>query len=122
MKLLLDQGLPRSTSEILRAEGLDVVHAAEAGLSTATDTRVLEEARRDNRVVITLDSDFHMLLAQARASGPSVVRIRIEGLTAERCAALIRSVLEQCADELQQGAVVSVLPHEARVRRLPLSG
>jgi predicted nuclease of predicted toxin-antitoxin system len=69
MKLLLDQGLPRSTSRILRGDGLNVVHAAEVGLSTATDERILAEARAQDRVVITLDSDFHMLLSQGPIRG-----------------------------------------------------
>ena len=44
MKLLLDQGLPRSTAEILRAAGFDVVHTAEIGLATATDEMIIARA------------------------------------------------------------------------------
>ena len=37
MKLLLDQGLPRSAAELLRQKGLDAVHTGECGLSVASD-------------------------------------------------------------------------------------
>jgi hypothetical protein len=45
IRLLLDQGLPRSTVELLRADGWDVVHACECSLSTARDEEILEYAR-----------------------------------------------------------------------------
>ena len=39
MKLLLDQGLPRSAAKLLRKDGIDTVHVGEIGLSTADDYR-----------------------------------------------------------------------------------
>ena len=43
IRLLLDQGLPRSTVELLNADGWDVLHASQCGLSTATDENILED-------------------------------------------------------------------------------
>ena len=69
MKLLLDQGLPRSTAELLRQKGLDAVHTGECGLSTAPDDAILAAGRAQGRTVVTLDSDFHTILALEEASG-----------------------------------------------------
>ena len=44
MQLLLDQGLPTSAATLLREVGIDTVHAAEIGLSTAEDTEILQKA------------------------------------------------------------------------------
>lgn len=122
MKLLLDQGLPRSTAELLRKEGLDAVHAGECGLSTVSDEAILEAGRAESRSIITLDSDFHTILALQEAAGPSVVRVRWEGLRAPEMAQLIRRVLELCGDELLSGAVVSFKEGRVRLRRLPMIG
>jgi len=83
MKLLLDQGTPRSAATILRRDGFDAVHTGETGLAGAEDSEIIRQAALDDRVVVTFDSDFHMLLALEQALKPSVIRIRIEGLRAE---------------------------------------
>jgi predicted nuclease of predicted toxin-antitoxin system len=80
MKLLLDQGLPRSTVLHLRNQQIEAVHVGDRGLATATDSKLLDVGRQEGMVVVTLDADFHALLALSGVTGPSVIRIRIEGL------------------------------------------
>ena len=72
-------------------------------------------------VVVTLDADFHTLLALSGLTGPSVIRIRIEGLRGEALAKLIVSVLQVCNDDLVKGAMVSVTENGIRIHRLPVS-
>jgi predicted nuclease of predicted toxin-antitoxin system len=121
MKLLLDQGLPRSTARLLREKGIDAVHVSEIDYSTSEDAVILERGREEDSTVVTLDADFHALLALSGATSPSVIRIRIEGLKGETAANLIRTVLMQCEEDLKQGAVVTVEPGRIRIRRLPLT-
>jgi len=66
--LLLDQGLPRSTASLLTQSGHTVSHTAEIGLATASDSEILDYARERDLIVVTLDADFHMLLATAGAT------------------------------------------------------
>ena len=120
MKLLLDQGLPRSSTERLRQAGIDTVHVGEIGFSAAEDTAILQLGRDQDRVVVTLDADFHALLALSGATSPSVIRIRIEGLSGEDLANLLQTVLSQCDTDLQQGAAVTVQVGRIRIRHLPL--
>ena len=119
MKVLLDQGLPRSAAPLLRNAGIDAIHTAECGLATAADLEILAFARRESRVVVTLDADFHAHLVLGNASGPSVIRIRIEGLRGEALAELVRTVLTRCEAELAKGAMVSVTEDRIRVHGLP---
>jgi predicted nuclease of predicted toxin-antitoxin system len=121
MRLLLDQGLPRRSAELLRLEGFDVLHTGEIGMSEALDEEILARAHQEERTIVTLDSDFHTLLARSKASAPSVVRIRIQGLRAERMVVLIPQVLEAISEELARGAVASIDETlKIRVRKLPL--
>ncbi|MDM9380469.1 DUF5615 family PIN-like protein [Chlorogloeopsis sp. ULAP01] len=120
MKLLLDQGLPRSTAILLRDLGIDTIHVGEIGLSEAEDTEIIQMAREEGRVVVTLDADFHTLLALDEATFPSVIRIRIERLRAPALTELLLKVIDECEEELQQGAAVTIEPSRIRIRRLPL--
>lgn len=121
MKLLLDQGLPRSSAALLRAAGMDAVHTAEIGLSTAEDADILQRGRDDERVVVTYyDADFHALMALSGAAKPSVIRIRIEGLQAAAVVRLLQDVILQSVADLQSGCLASVTDTGLRVRKLPL--
>jgi predicted nuclease of predicted toxin-antitoxin system len=120
MRLLLDQGLPRSAAGILRQTGIDAIHVGEIGYSTPQDAQILQRGQAEGRVVVTLDADFHALLAQSGDSSPSVIRIRIEGLKAQALALLLEAVLTQCHDDLIVGCVVTVQTGRMRIRRLPL--
>jgi len=73
-------------------------------------------------VVVTLDSDFHALLALANASSPSVIRIRMQGLRGDNVARIIRQVVEATERDLVAGAAVTVTDRRLALRRLPLIG
>jgi predicted nuclease of predicted toxin-antitoxin system len=100
MKLLLDQGLPRSTIGELALRGIAAEHVGDVGLAAA---------------------DFHMLLATSGAVGPSVIRIRIQGLHAVQLAILLEQVVNMAGADLSAGALVSVTsPGLIRIRSLPV--
>jgi predicted nuclease of predicted toxin-antitoxin system len=120
MKLLLDQGLPHSAATLLCEAGINTIHVAEIGLSAADDIDILQIAREHGRVVVTLDADFHALLALSAATSPSVIRIRIERLRAQALTNLLLTVLDEFVEDLEQGVVVTVEPSRVRMRRLPL--
>jgi len=86
MKLLLDQGLPRSTVSLLLDAGIGSAHVGDRSLATASNATILDVSRQESWVVISLDADFHAQLVLSAAAGPSVIRIRIEGLRGEALA------------------------------------
>ena len=118
IRLLLDQGLPRSTVGSLSRRGVAVRHVADVGLERAPDVEILRVARDAGEVVVTLDADFHSLLAVSGARGPSVIRIRREGLRGPDIARLVEVVLERTGDMLELGAMVTVDWRSIRVHRL----
>lgn len=119
MKLLLDQGLPRSSTVLLRELGYDAVHVGEIGAANHSDLEILERAAKENRIVVTLDADFHTLLATHKAKGPSVIRIRTEGVKPQKLIEILQEVLTRCNAELIKGAALSVRKNQVRVKLLP---
>lgn len=122
MKLLLDQGLPRGAAGLLRERGVDVIHTGEIGYATAQDAEIVERARIENRVIVTLDADFHSLLALSGAFGPSVIRIRIERLKAIALTRLLQRIVSEWSEELEIGVLLTVQSDRIRVHRLPILG
>ena len=120
MKLLLDQGLPLTAAALLRSRGYDTVHTGEFGLAMADDAEILLLALAEGRMVITLDADFHALLAISGASSPSVIRIRIERLRAEAVADLVQKLIERWGALLEAGAALTVQPGRVRIHHLPI--
>jgi predicted nuclease of predicted toxin-antitoxin system len=101
MKLLLDQGLPLSAATLLCDAGIETRHVRQISMSAAEDGEIIQKARQEGFVVVTLDADFHTLLALEEAISPSVIRIRIERLRAEPLTELLLKVLNECYQELQ---------------------
>ena len=121
-RLLLDQGLPRQAAVILRKDGWDTVHVGELGMGSATDLQILERALAEGRVVVTLDADFHSLVAVGGKREPSVIRIRREGLRGPQLASLIVQIAVSTKDALLDGALVTVTDNAVRMHRLPIWG
>ncbi len=89
-------------------------------MHTAKDLAILEHASAIGAVVVTLDADFHELLATHGWMRPSVVRLRVQGLGAEQLASLVQTVVVSCVEGLEAGAAVTAHERQARVRLLPL--
>ncbi len=105
---------------MLRESGVDTLHVGEIGMARATDTEIIALAKVEDRVVITMDADFHTLLALGGASKPSVVRIRIERLKSAQMTHLILRVIRLTDDQLDLGAAVVVTANSIRIKRLPI--
>ena len=53
----------------------DCMHVSEIGMSKAADEEILAFSLGRNAAVLTLDADFHAILAVSGAQGPSVIRL-----------------------------------------------
>ena len=89
-------------------------------MSRADDVDIVRRARAEARICVTLDADFHSLLATSGERGPSVIRIRKEGLDATALAALLQGIWAGIEDALNGGAMVTVTDRSVRVRPLPV--
>jgi predicted nuclease of predicted toxin-antitoxin system len=123
MKFLIDNALSPVVAAELRDAGHDAIHVRDYGLADADDTEIFDRAAREQRVVVSADTDFGTILALRRASLPSVILFR--GATPRNPkgqAALLLVNLGTVATMLERGAVVVVEPGRIRLRALPIEG
>lgn len=118
----MDQGLPVSAAERLTRRGYPSEHASRLGLAHASDPELLRVAAEQGAVMLTLDSDFHRLIALANAERPSVILLRDQGLKGEGVAELVAAVAARHERELTAGALLTVRGGTIRIRALPIYG
>jgi predicted nuclease of predicted toxin-antitoxin system len=121
VRFLVDQNLSARVAELLGELDHDAVHTSSLGLEVADDEAVLARARDDDRVLISADSDFGMILAATRAQRPSVLYIRrSQGRRVEQVVQLIADSLEIVEEALHDGSLVVLGDGSVRIRQLPV--
>ena len=121
MRLLIDNALSPRLVEGLRNADHDVVHVRDIGLQSATDDEIFDVAARDDRVVVSEDTDFGTLLSLRDSAKPSVILLR--HMPDRSASALIDILLANIASveaDLASGAIVVIEPGRIRLRRLPM--
>ncbi|MEI7057425.1 DUF5615 family PIN-like protein [Nocardioides sp. CCNWLW239] len=121
MRLLLDENLSEKLVPLLVAGGNDVIHVRQLGLAGTLDPDVLELAKRDERILVSADTDFGTLLARTHATSPSFVLIRrLVGRRVHEIARVVIDNLDDVEEDLLAGAVVVIGEETMRIRRLPI--
>ena len=120
MKFLVDMPVTPLAVTHLRAIGHDAVHAHEIGLARATDTELLDVARREERVLITADLDYPRLLALHQASRPGIILFRGSAFSDTEMLGLLDRVLTHTPALDLAGSIIVVDRRRIRRRVLPI--
>ena len=121
MKFLADMGISQTVVKTLRDNGYDTLHLRDQGLQRLADPLIVEKAIQENRTILTFDLDFADLLAIGSLSLPSVIIFRLQRTKPAFVTARLLSVIEECGDALNKGAIVIIDESRYRLRRLPLN-
>lgn len=89
MKLYLDQMFRIDLREQLRADGHDVLRAAETGQATADDAEILRFAIADGRTLVTLDEHFGDWAVLPLGEHLGVIRVKTHSATTAEVARLL---------------------------------
>ena len=116
----MDNGTPRAAVNLLRKAGHAATHVGEIGMAAASDIEIIGRALTDAFVIVTLDSDFHELLAASHSTELSVIRIGVEGLKGDALVLVVLKVIDDLANEIAEGAAVSDYRTSMCYRLLPL--
>lgn len=120
MKFLLDMGISISTAKFLRSQGYDAVHLRDVELHRLADSKIIEKAALEGRIVLTHDLDFGRLMALGHNNLPSIITFRLGDMRPLNVNHYLHETLATFARELNAGALVSVSERAIRVRVLPV--
>ncbi|MEC4590797.1 MULTISPECIES: DUF5615 family PIN-like protein [Nitrospirillum] len=121
MKLLVDMNLSPRWVAVLVAAGYQAEHWSTLGPVDAPDGAIMAFALAHDYIVLTHDLDFSAILAATQGRKPSVVQIRADDVSPSAIADSVLSGLRQVADELEQGALLTINPRRSRLHLLPLT-
>lgn len=96
--LKLDENLPDVARELLQTAGHDVATAREEGLAGADDDTLLTAAKREGRVLVTLDLDFANVRRYDPANTAGIIVLRLHDQTLP----MIRRAVVRLADLLSR--------------------
>jgi predicted nuclease of predicted toxin-antitoxin system len=121
MRFLIDNALSPVVAEGLRQADHDAIHVRDLGLAAADDETIFDHADRDQRVIVSADTDFGTILAMRNTARPSVILFR--RATPRNPIGQVKMLLANVAEiapSIERGAVVVLEPQRIRVRSLPM--
>jgi len=108
-------------AEGLRRAGHDAIHVRDYRLQESEDEVIFDRAAREERIIVSADTDFGTLLALRREKTPSVILLRrMVPRRPESQVSFLLSNLNEIAESLERGAVVVIEETRLRVRPLPI--
>ena len=120
MKLLIDMNLSPRWVGMLAGAGIEAAHWSTIGAPNAPDVEIMGFAAGNDFVVLTNDLDFSAILAATQGEKPSVVQIRAENLSPDIIGTQVLAALHQMANELEEGALLTIDSNRTRLSVLPL--
>jgi predicted nuclease of predicted toxin-antitoxin system len=121
MRFLVDNPVSPKLAEALRKAGHDAVHVQDYGMQADSDVMIVERAFMEQRIVITADTDFGLIMARRQTRKPSVVLFHhsFPHRPAVQAHVLIEN-LPELVSALEQGSLIVLENQRVRIRSLPI--
>jgi predicted nuclease of predicted toxin-antitoxin system len=121
VKFLIDNALSPALAVGLREAGHDAIHVRELGLHAEADGPIFDLAAKEERVLVSADTDFGAILATCHQTRPSLILFRrtLGRRSAAQLELLVKN-LESIEEALVRGSVVVFEDSRIRIRELPI--
>jgi predicted nuclease of predicted toxin-antitoxin system len=114
---LADESCDFAVVRALRSAGYDVFAVSEV-MTRSGDRDLIDQAHRDQRILLTEDKDFGWLVFVSRADSAGVILIRFPGHARQTMADSVMRLVQEQGEQLV-GAFVVVQPGHIRINRKP---
>jgi predicted nuclease of predicted toxin-antitoxin system len=122
MKFLIDNCLSPIIADGLVEAGYDAIHLRDYRLQSALDENIFDRATKEDRILVSSDTDFATLLALRREKRPSVILFRRQmQRRPEQQLSLLLLNLPALRGDLDAGAIVVFDQDRIRLRSLPVA-
>jgi len=120
IKLIGDMNISPETIAYLQERGWNIIRVSEVLPANTSDQEILDFAKKNNRVIITQDLDFSMLIALQGYQQPSLITLRLSSSNIDFVNQKLLEVLNLWQDQINQGIALTVEDQKIRLRNLPI--
>lgn len=117
LKFLTDENIFPSTLQILRSYNLDVMDIKELGLTGISDREIIDLAKREGRILVSLDLHFANIFLFPPAECPGIIVIRIKPAVPAKVDRAVEDFLQRMEPQKIQNALVIIGEDKFRIRR-----
>lgn len=115
MRFLFDVGVGQKAEQFLAAQGHDVKAVRDLD-PKLPDSDILDIAVAEARIVVTMDKDFGELVYRSSRPHAGVLLLRLEAATGDEKVAVVKTLTENYADEIN-GTFAVYANGRLRIRR-----
>ena len=117
LRFLADESCDFNVVRVLRTAGYDVLAVSEVTIRSV-DRELIEQAQREQRILITEDKDFGWLVFVSASDSAGVILIRFPGNARDRLPQIIANLVQEQGKQLRNAFTV-VQPGYIRIRQKP---
>jgi len=112
----IDENLPGSVADLFEEAGIDAETVLSEGMGGASDESLAEASRREDRVLVSLDTDFSNIRRYPPAESPGYIVLRPETQDIRSVLQLIDRLIPEVQESFGSGSLWIVEPERIRIR------
>ena len=116
MRFKVDENLPKGVEQILQETGHEATTVLNQKMGGDADGRLAAIRKSENRILLTLDTDFGNILAYPPSDYPGIIVIRTKDQSKPTVLDIVRRIAAAMEKESPQGKLWIVEPAGIRIR------